>query len=181
MEVLPCVSKLWWQCWSLLCKKITKHSSGQRTGENNFCSLIRSLVELGNRNSPAWLNVCLFIQDKKVLKGEVIVTSLQKALWEQGEPLSWEVRRTSLCPCLGAAPGTGPWALPLWCCLYPAPQGAASVSPSHLTSYLGQDSFFPKYFLFKMPGNERKGLLSLKFLKMGEKDAMKKESWCCLC
>lgn len=102
------------------------------------------------------------------------MTSLQKALWEQGEPLSWEVRRTSLCPCLGAAPGTGPWALPLWCCLYPAPQGAASVSPSHLTSYLGQDSFFQSIFCSKCQEMKEKVCSAWNFWKWEKKMQWKK-------
>lgn len=41
MEVLPCVSKLWWQSWTLLCK----NTSGQRRGQNNFWSSIsRTLI-----------------------------------------------------------------------------------------------------------------------------------------
>lgn len=41
MEVFPCVSKLWWQSWTLLCK----NTSGQRRGQNNFWSSIgRTLI-----------------------------------------------------------------------------------------------------------------------------------------
>jgi len=79
--------------------------------------------------------VSLFIQKKKVLKGKIIVTSLQKALREQGELLSCEVRRTSPCPCPGAPPGTGPWALALGCCL------CLAITPSSL---LRAGCFFSK-------------------------------------
>lgn len=108
----------------------------------------------------------------KVLKGEIIVTSLQKALWEQSKPLSWEVRRTSPHPCPTAVPETGPWALALRHCLHPVLQGAASVLSPHLPRYLGHASgfFSPKYFVQNArKWKKRLGFLSLKLLKIGKK------------
>lgn len=146
MEVLPCVSELWWQCQPLLCKKHWTLTQPEEEGEYFGAWKVGSSLEWWGRNSSAQLNVCIFIKEER---------SFERWGHSAGEDRWAALRavRTRPCPCHGAALGISPSLQPRNGS-FTQPWGSASTChPTSLPVWTG--SSFLKAFLFRMPGKER--------------------------